>query len=210
MPPLSDGWVLYLSQIATWIGLLWTVVNSVRTRDHANSLEVLKKDLRREVELELLAEGSRLRVAAEIRLELHSEAWSLLREIQAAAFAAHEQTRRYAAHTVLFSKNGNPTQREERSKAYEAATAAISQLSGLCLCAPPKHGRLQDAAKQFVNAFNMVNAFRDEANPPEDDLLSAVVSILEGALDTAGAAIMNWNAEIWREHDTEASVERAA
>lgn len=194
--------MLYLSQIATWIGLLWTVVNSVRTRDHANSLERLKKDLRREVELELLAEGSRLRVAAEIRLELHSEAWSMLREIQAASFTAYEQTRRYAAHSILFSKNGNASQREERTKAYESATAAISKLSGLCLCAPPKHERLGDAAKQFVSAFNAINAFRAEGvSMSEEEFLSSINDKIDDALAVAGNAIAAWNAEIWRLHD---------
>lgn len=195
---LSEDAKAMLTELATWIALLWTVYNAIRLRAHDKDLEKFKSGLRSDIDHSLLNEEARLRVNGELRLRLHNESWTLLRQINDASFEAFEALRDYQAAVMWAMHTGD---RKGLDK-HAVAGAAVRKLSGLCHCAPPKAELLRRGSSQFTGAFNAINAFLLQLDsPPDGAAFGQLVEDGKTALGIVAQGTAKWNRELWDAQD---------
>ena len=181
-------WPELLTGVVALLSLLWSATNAAQLRKHDQALKVSE---------------AHQRVTSELRLRLHQQAWDLLKETHAAAFAAFDALRSYQIRAIHWQRTGTatPLWGEEHQKAM----MMVQTFSALAHVSPPDKQQLRDAASAFSKAFNMVNDSVLGGAPP-DTQMTELMRIITDGLGTAAAGTKGWNEELWLHQSVSALV----
>jgi len=191
----------YIAVVPGAVSLVWNVIQHFQAQGHARSLERLRADLRREIEADLLAHESHLRVRTELELRLHQRSWDLLRETEDAEVVAFEAVRLYAYAAACLDEMSKDALLANLEQNHDKADLAMRKLTSVLACVPPEYVDVRATAGLLVTCYNGIpdGALKtlDSAAPTNRDWFRATNQSLMVAHAAFRKAIRSWNATLW-------------